>query len=66
MSWAPGYPLSICASNTSDCMAYTIDNGLPAWVDFNCTSNYGGICELQPSSSSRSIKPGAKLIFSMA
>ena len=60
MSWAPGYPLSTCDSNTSDCVAYNIASALPAWTDLSCTSSYGGICELQPTiNSSRLTKPGA-------
>jgi len=58
MGFAPGYPLSSCANDTSDCVAYDVSNGLPAWKDISCTSNYGGICELQPSNSSGSTQPG--------
>jgi len=56
MSWAPDHPLSnSCGGNTSDCVAYNIASALPAWVDLPCTNVYGGICELQPTST----QPGA-------
>lgn len=54
--WMPGYPKSTCkfASNY-DCAVYYWDYcpqciiSLPRWYDLECTNNYGGICELQPS-----------------
>ena len=58
MSWAPGYPLSYCETSNGDCVAYNISSTFPAWVDLNCTSNYGGICELQPLGSSKLTQPG--------
>ena len=63
MSWAPDRPLNYCGTD-SDCVAYNISSTLPAWVDLPCASHYSGICELQPTNSSRrSAQQGDTLFY---
>ncbi len=60
--WAPGYPLTNCVTEKYDCMSndycnISILHGCMdmdfAWIDTSCSSNFGGICELQPTDFSK-------------
>ena len=51
--WSPGYPISLCATNKYDCVVITTSYQFPAWIDTSCSSNFGGICELQPTDFSK-------------
>ncbi len=61
-SWAPGHPFSSCGDTSADCAAYNIASAIPAWIDLPCANAYGGICELQPVNSVRSIQSGGKSV----
>ncbi len=58
VGWIPSRPISTgvaCCSTCEpnyDCAYYGKYTSLPAWHDETCSNNHGGICELQPSSSS--------------
>lgn len=51
--WAPGYPLTNCVTENYDCVMITVTYPFPAWIDTSCSSNFGGICELQPTDFSK-------------
>jgi len=50
VGWHSGNPQSSCGTSTWDCAVYTTYKTLPDWVDTTCSDEWGGICELQPSS----------------
>lgn len=52
--WRPGYPVSSCMTSNYDCVMITdSSNTFPSWIETACSSNFGGICELQPTYSSK-------------
>lgn len=64
MGWAEGHPVySSCGGSFTNCVSYDTSTALPAWIDANCDALYGGICELQPTNSSRrSTKQGDEFL----
>lgn len=48
VGWYNGYPVYTCSDGAADCALYNTYATLPAWIDYQCTGKWGGICESQP------------------